>query len=92
MLGRVAMAIGDAGGDIGAVDLVESTRELFGPLETEGFAFDVELLLRAQAAGYRIIEVAVNWADQEGSKVGVLTTGPGMLVQVVKARRRLGCR
>src|SRR5438067_11058433 len=27
MLGRVAMAIGDAGGDIGAVDLVESTRD-----------------------------------------------------------------
>jgi malate dehydrogenase (oxaloacetate-decarboxylating) len=27
MLGRVAMTIGDAGGDIGAVDLVESTRE-----------------------------------------------------------------
>src|SRR5262245_13439933 len=27
MLGRVAMAIGDAGGDIGAVDLVESGRE-----------------------------------------------------------------
>ena len=70
----------------------QAAETLFGPLETEGFAFDVELLLRAQAAGYRIIEVAVNWADQEGSKVGVLTTGPGMLVQVVKARRRLGCR
>src|SRR5207247_266125 len=27
MLGRVASAIGDAGGDIGAVDLVETTRE-----------------------------------------------------------------
>src|SRR6185503_15454810 len=27
MLGRVAMSIGDAGGDIGAVDLVESTRD-----------------------------------------------------------------
>ena len=27
MLGRVAMAIGDAGGDIGAVDLVEAGRE-----------------------------------------------------------------
>jgi len=27
MLGRVAMAIGDSGGDIGAVDLVESGRE-----------------------------------------------------------------
>src|SRR2546427_7666843 len=27
MLGRVASAIGEAGGDIGAVDLVETTRE-----------------------------------------------------------------
>ena len=27
MLGRVASAIGDAGGDIGAVDLVETTRD-----------------------------------------------------------------
>lgn len=27
MLGRVAMAIGQAGGDIGAVDLVESSRD-----------------------------------------------------------------
>ncbi|MBI2216818.1 MAG: hypothetical protein HYU51_05925 [Candidatus Rokubacteria bacterium] len=27
MLGRVAMAIGEAGGDIGAVDLVESSRD-----------------------------------------------------------------
>src|SRR2546426_10570075 len=27
MLGRVASAIGDVGGDIGAVDLVETTRE-----------------------------------------------------------------
>src|SRR5262249_56647441 len=27
MLGRVTSAIGDAGGDIGAVDLVETTRE-----------------------------------------------------------------
>src|SRR5881394_854551 len=28
MLGRVASAIGEAGGDIGAVDLVETTREI----------------------------------------------------------------
>lgn len=62
---------------------------LFGPLETRGFGFDVEVLLRAQAAGDRIVEVAVNWADQAGSKVGVLRTGPGMLVQIVRARRRL---
>ncbi len=67
-----------------------ATRRLFGALETQGFGFDVELLLRAQAAGYRIVEVAVNWQDQAGSKVGVLTTGPRMLGQVLRARWRVG--
>jgi dolichyl-phosphate beta-glucosyltransferase len=65
---------------------------LFGALQTAGFAFDVELLLRAQGGGFRIVEVAVNWADQEGSKVGVLRTGPGMLAQIVRARWRIGRR
>jgi len=63
---------------------------LFGPLETQGFGFDVELLLRARSAGMRIVEVAVNWADQAGSKVSVLTTGPGMVVEIVRARWRIG--
>jgi len=66
--------------------------DLFGQLRTDGFGFDVELLLRAQAAGYRVAEVAVNWADQEGSKVGVLRNGPGMLWQIAVARLRLGGR
>jgi dolichyl-phosphate beta-glucosyltransferase len=68
----------------------EAAEALFGALETTGFAFDVELLLRAQARGYRIAEVAVNWVDQEGSKVGVLSNGPGMLLQLLRARRRVG--
>ena len=63
---------------------------LFGPLETQGFGFDVELLLRARSAGMRIVEVAVNWADQAGSKVSVLTTGPAMVVEIVRARWRIG--
>lgn len=63
--------------------------DLFGRLRTRGFGFDVELLLRAQAAGYRVVEVAVNWADQEGSKVGVLRNGPGMLWQILAARLRV---
>jgi dolichyl-phosphate beta-glucosyltransferase len=65
---------------------------LFEPLATEGFGFDVELLLRARAAGCRIVEVPVNWADQAGSKVGVLRHGPSMLWQIVQARRRVGGR
>jgi dolichyl-phosphate beta-glucosyltransferase len=68
----------------------EVARRLFGALETDGFGFDVELLLRAQHAGDRIAEVAVNWADQTGSKVGVLKDGPRMVAQIVRASRAVG--
>jgi dolichyl-phosphate beta-glucosyltransferase len=63
---------------------------LFEALTTRGFGFDVELLLRARAAGCHVVEVPVNWADQPGSKVGVLRHGPGMLWQIWRARRRVG--
>jgi dolichyl-phosphate beta-glucosyltransferase len=45
--------------------------------------------LRAERRGYRIAEVPVNWADQPGSKVGVLKDGPRMLAQILAARLRL---
>jgi dolichyl-phosphate beta-glucosyltransferase len=62
--------------------------DLFGRLRTRGFGFDVEVLLLAQAAGYRIVEVGVNWADQPGSKVAVVTDGPRMLWDVARVRWR----
>jgi dolichyl-phosphate beta-glucosyltransferase len=63
--------------------------DLFPRVTTKGFGFDVELLLRARARGWRVSEVAVNWADQEGSKVSVLKDGPAMLWQIVTARWRV---
>jgi dolichyl-phosphate beta-glucosyltransferase len=65
-----------------------AAEDLFGRLETNGFGFDVEVLLRARRSGYRIAEVAVNWTDQEGSKVRLLRNGPVMVWEVLKARRR----
>lgn len=66
--------------------------DLFARLRTSGFGFDVELLLLARAAGYRVSEVAVNWTDQPGSKVRVLGNGPGMLWQIVATWLRMGWR
>ena len=66
-----------------------AAERLFPVLTTRGFAFDVELLLLARAAGYRIVEVPVNWADQSGSKVGVLRHGPGMLGEILRVRLRM---
>jgi dolichyl-phosphate beta-glucosyltransferase len=65
---------------------------LFPQLTTDGFGFDVELLMLAKRGGFRVAEVAVNWADQPGSKVRVLREGPRMLYEVLAARRRLAGR
>jgi hypothetical protein len=39
-----------------------------------------------------LAEVPVNWADQEGGKVGVPRSGPGMVRQLVQTWRRVGRR
>lgn len=66
-----------------------AAERLFRALVTEGFGFDVELLLRARAARLRVAEVAVNWTDQAGSKSGVVKDGPRMLWEIVMARARV---
>jgi len=43
--------------------------ELFEPLETVGWGFDLEVLARARRAGGRITEIAVpDWADPKGDQ------------------------
>lgn len=66
-----------------------AAEDLFRAIRTDGFGFDVELLLLAQRRGYRIVEVPVNWADQPGSKVKVWRDGPRMLWQIIRARAAL---
>jgi Glycosyl transferase family 2 len=61
----------------------------FRRVRTNGFGFDVELLLLARAAGYRVVEVPVNWTDQPGQKEQRAVGGPRMLVQILKARCRV---
>jgi dolichyl-phosphate beta-glucosyltransferase len=65
-----------------------AAQAIFPRVRTQGFGFDVELLLVARGAGFRIAETAVNWSDQPGSKVGVMKDGPGMLWQIITARAR----
>ena len=50
-------------------------RELFAELVTDGFAFDVELLARAQAQGMRIVEIPVSWTPMDGSTFSVTKHG-----------------
>jgi glycosyltransferase involved in cell wall biosynthesis len=50
-------------------------RELFAELATDGFAFDVELLAKAQALGHRIVEIPVTWTEQDGSTFRITRHG-----------------
>ncbi len=47
----------------------EAARSLFAALEIEGFAFDVEVLARAERAGLRVVELPVLWRNDADSRV-----------------------
>lgn len=63
--------------------------KLFSEMETQGFAFDVELLGRARLAGYRIEQVDVAWTHQEGSSLNPLVESVRMFRSVLAIRRTL---
>jgi glycosyltransferase involved in cell wall biosynthesis len=60
---------------------------LFSLARSTGFGFDVEVLSIGRALGYRIAEVPVRWSEEPGGTFRVTRHTPGMLVDVVRARR-----
>lgn len=61
-------------------------RRLAGELRLDGFAFDVELLARAQRSGVTIAEVPVRWYHMESSRVRPLRHGMQMLRDALRIR------
>jgi dolichyl-phosphate beta-glucosyltransferase len=59
---------------------------LFRDAIIDRFAFDVEILMRAQMEGYRILEAPVKWSNSPGSKVNPLSDSLRMLFDVVRIR------
>jgi dolichyl-phosphate beta-glucosyltransferase len=46
----------------------EAARELYGDLLTDGFMFDVEIIMRALRHGYRILEFPVLWSNDADTR------------------------
>jgi dolichyl-phosphate beta-glucosyltransferase len=67
----------------------KTARELFADQLCPGFAFDVELLIRAQLAGLRIAEVPVLYVHDERSRVQVVRASVQMLRDVALLTHRL---
>jgi dolichyl-phosphate beta-glucosyltransferase len=60
---------------------------IFDDLTETGWAFDVELLYRAQLTGYAVTEVPVEWHEQEGSKLSPFRDAIRMAVAIFNIRK-----
>ncbi|UCD73506.1 MAG: glycosyltransferase family 2 protein [Candidatus Bathyarchaeota archaeon] len=49
----------------------EVSKELMDKIEIKGFAFDVDLIVKAHDSGYKIREVPIIWSPVSGSKIRV---------------------
>src|SRR5438093_3718544 len=65
---------------------LDTCRPILKAARIDGFAFDVELLYRAQREGFRIHEVPVRWNHAEGSKVSFFRDSLRMLREVIALR------
>jgi len=61
-------------------------RDLFARLRTEGFAYDVEILVLARRSGYKISEVPVRWINSSTSRVQTVRHSRQMLADVLHIR------
>ncbi|HEX7901472.1 MAG TPA: dolichyl-phosphate beta-glucosyltransferase [Planctomycetota bacterium] len=61
-------------------------RRIFSALKTSGFAFDVEVLLRARRLGLQVAEVPVRWENSGDSRVSFVRDSLRMLREVLKMR------
>jgi dolichyl-phosphate beta-glucosyltransferase len=65
----------------------DAAQEIFPRQIEDGFSFDVEDLVIARVRGLRSIEVAVEWSNVEGTKVG-LAQGMKSFADLVRIRTR----
>jgi dolichyl-phosphate beta-glucosyltransferase len=66
-------------------------RELYGECLTDGFMFDIEVILRALKRGYRIAEFPVEWTCDPDSRLSVARTPWPVLFELLALRRAMSC-
>jgi len=64
-------------------------RALYVNCFTDGFMFDVEIIIRALKAGYRIKEFPVDWTCDRDSRLSPLRTSLHVLTELIKIKRTI---
>jgi dolichyl-phosphate beta-glucosyltransferase len=64
-----------------------AAREIFERAQIDGFSFDVEVLLLAEAMNFVVMEVPVHWSNSPESKVKVVEDSLKMLQDLLQVRK-----
>lgn len=66
----------------------EAAQAVFSGLQTDGFAFDVEVLVLCRERGYRVAQVPVVWSDSRPSRLRIFKGSWGMFKELMRIRRQ----
>jgi dolichyl-phosphate beta-glucosyltransferase len=64
-------------------------RHLYGEAITDGFTFDIEIIMRAQIEGYRIREFPIDWTCDRDSRLSPTRSSWRVLSELLRIRRVL---
>ena len=64
-------------------------RHLYGEAITDGFTFDIEIIMRAQQEGYRIKEFPIDWTCDRDSRLSPTRSSWQVLTELLRIRRTL---
>jgi len=64
-------------------------RHLYGQAITDGFSFDIEIIMRAQKEGYRIREFPIDWTCDRDSRLSPTRSSWQVLSELLTIRRTL---
>lgn len=64
-------------------------RHLYGEAVTDGFSFDIEIIMRAQIEGYRIKEFPIDWTCDRDSRLSPTRSWRQVLTELLRIRRTL---
>ena len=62
-------------------------RHLYGECITDGFTFDIEIIMRAQREGYRIKEFPIDWTCDRDSRLSPTRSSWSVLTELLTIRR-----
>ncbi len=62
----------------------DAARRIFPSVQTDGFSFDVEVLLVAKRAGYEVVEVPVAWSNNPDTRLDLFPDGFRMLADLLR--------